>query len=65
MYPKHHLAVHCCEEQVAIHGNPSASWAYRDESEIGECAKIAASGIHPTTLSETLMERHRLADIDL
>jgi len=64
-YPKHHLSIHCCEDQVATHGNPAASWAYRDESEIGDCVKVAESGVHPNTLSQTLMERMRVADTNL
>ena len=64
-YPKHHLSIHCCEDQVVEHGNPAASWCYRDENEIGCAVVVAESGIHPTTLSRTLMERHRLTDVEL
>eukprot|EP00959_Pyramimonas_sp_CCMP1952_P082401 1721718-Pyramimonas_sp.AAC.1 len=35
LYPKHHVFVHCAEDQIESHGNPSDHWCYGDESEIG------------------------------
>ena len=59
IYPKHHLLLHCLEEQVQTAGNPMWCWCYCDESEIG-AAKALAKSLHPTTLQTAIMEKYRL-----
>jgi hypothetical protein len=60
--PKHHLSIHCFEDQIARYGNPADSWSYRDESEIGDAVKLAEAGLHPRTLRKTLMEKYRTSN---
>ena len=62
--PKHHLSIHCFEEQVARYGNPAESWNYFDESEIGDAVKLAESGLHPRTLRKALLQKYRTSNID-
>jgi hypothetical protein len=60
VYPKHHLFQHCCEDQVALAGNPREHWTYADESCIGLIAKLAES-CHATTLQTVVMARYRVS----
>ena len=57
--PKMHLMVHVLEDQTATSGNPTESWCYLDESEIGAARKVAESN-HPSTLHRVVIEKHRL-----
>jgi hypothetical protein len=59
LYPKHHVFLHCVEDQVCQSGNPRDSWCYADEDAIGKAAKIAES-CHIRTLHRVVMERYRL-----
>ena len=59
IYPKHHLFCHLLDEVFETSSNPLESWNYKDESEIGDAAKLAAC-LHPRTLSKVLLERYRL-----
>ena len=58
-YPKHHLTLHCVEDQVAHSGNPRRNWCYMDEDAIGK-AVAAAEELHAKTLHRSVVERHRL-----
>ena len=58
-YPKHHLFVHCCEEGIALCGNPREVWAYRDESAIGDAVDVAES-CHPCYSIRNVIDKRRL-----
>ena len=62
LYPKHHLFIHCVEDQVMISGNIGESWNYRDESAIGDAAKVAGR-LHPRTLHRTLITKMRVGPL--
>ena len=56
MYPKHHLFVHvmeCCRV------NPKLEWNYKDESEIGDAANMAACAANSSWICSKLLERYR------
>jgi hypothetical protein len=59
IYPKHHLAIHLLEDQVAVNDGPRTSWCYADEGEIGKATRIAEA-VHVQTLSKSLLEKYRL-----
>ena len=59
LYPKHHLFLHCLEDQVLQSGNPRDNWCYLDEGSIGHAVKIAESA-HVTTLHRVVIQKHRL-----
>ena len=61
MYPKHHLILHVCEDQVYTIGNPRETWAYGDEHQIGRASDIAGK-LHPRTVSKVLMQQYRASD---
>ena len=56
LIPKHHLLIHVCESATS---NPKLSWNYRDESEIGDAADMAA-GCNQSTVSTCMLERYRV-----
>ena len=58
-YPKHHLTLHCVEDQVEVSGCPRESWCYMDESAIGDAVHVAEA-VHSSTLHRAVIERHRL-----
>ena len=58
-YPKHHLTLHCVEDQVANSGNPRRNWCYMDEDAIGKAVAVAEE-LHAKTLHRSVVERHRL-----
>ena len=55
MTPKFHGFIHLCEAG----SNPRSTWNYSEESEIGDCARIA-EGCHPAKLPARVIEKHRL-----
>ena len=57
-YPKHHLALHAIEDQVAVSGNPRESWCYMDENAIGNAVEVAES-MHRLALHKSVMAKHR------
>ena len=57
-YPKHHLALHAIEDQVAVSGNPRESWCYMDESAIGDAVEVAES-MHRLALHKSVMAKQR------
>ena len=57
-YPKHHLLLHCLEDQVAVAGNPRECWCYYDESTIGEAVLLAES-LHASSLHKSIMAKRR------
>ena len=58
IYPKHHLFEHWVAE-LPRWGHPLFAWCYKDESKIGELARIAPN-LHPNTLQKTLMVKIRI-----
>ena len=58
-YPKHHMTVHCVEEQVLNSGNPRHNWCYMDEDAIGKAVDVAEQ-LHASTLHKSVVTRHRL-----
>ena len=59
MYPKHHLFLHCIEDQLTESGNPRDSWTYPDERKIAEVVKMAESS-NTLCLHTAIMRRYRL-----
>ena len=58
-YPKMHQLVHCLEDQIAVHGNPSFFWCYPDASTIGAAIKVAES-LHVSKLHTSVLRKHRM-----
>ena len=61
LVPKFHMCVHILEDQMAVSGNPTESWNYADESEIGAARRVAESS-HPSTLHKLIISKHRIGD---
>ena len=58
-YPKHHLFVHLCEEELFTTGNPMDYWCYLDEDAIG-IAITAAKGQRVSYLHRSLILKYNL-----
>ena len=62
IYPKHHMFLHCVEDQVLLTDNPRDIWNYGDESEIGSAVLLAETG-HPRTLHREIIDKYRVMDV--
>ena len=62
LYPKHHLSMHCLEEQTDTYGNPCESWSYAGESAIGFYCDIAES-IHPNTIHREVVRKRQAKQV--
>lgn len=57
--PKHHLVLHCVEDQVAVCDNPRENWCYADESAIGD-AKHLAESLSAMNLHRSIVQKFRV-----
>eukprot|EP00959_Pyramimonas_sp_CCMP1952_P471716 9498862-Pyramimonas_sp.AAC.2 len=62
LFPKHHLFIHCAEDQIEAHGNPASHWCYGDEDEIGGATE-AARFARPRTIGTSILDRYRCGDL--
>ena len=58
--PKAHMLHPLALDQLQVHGSPSATWCYADESFVGSIKKVAANTKHPSTLEQRVSEKAML-----
>ena len=58
-YPKNHQLVHIMEDQIPRFGNPTHSWCYEDESNIGDGVSVAEAS-NPRWLHRSVVDKYRL-----